>query len=51
MKDDGPRSGPTQTPACIHFREKVPSPPAARATRATVTVQDLEGLTEALNRP
>jgi hypothetical protein len=37
---------------CIHFREKTPSPLSRKGHSAlTVTVEDLEGLTEALTHP
>ena len=36
---------------CIHFREKVPSPLRRKGHSAlTVTVEDVEGLTDALTR-
>jgi hypothetical protein len=53
LKDDGLTFGTNSNAGvCIHFREKVPSPLSRRGHSAlTVTVEDLEGLTEALNRP
>ncbi len=53
LKDDGLTFGTNANAGvCIHFREKVPSPLGRKGHSAlTVTVQDLEGLTEALTRP
>jgi hypothetical protein len=50
MKDDGLTFGTNANAGvCIHFREKVPSPLRRSAHSAlTVTVEDLEGLTNAL---
>jgi hypothetical protein len=52
MKDDGLTFGTNANAGvCIHFREKVPSPLRRKGHSAlTVTVEDLEGLTETLNR-
>lgn len=52
MKDDGLTFGTNANAGvCIHFREKVPSPLRRKGHSAlTVTVEDLEGLTEALTR-
>jgi hypothetical protein len=51
--DDGLTFGTNaKAGVCIHFREKVPSPLRRNGHSAlTVTVEDLEGLTEALTRP
>ena len=53
MKDDGLTFGTNaRAGVCIHFHEKVPSPLRRKGHSAlTVTVEDLEGLTEALTRP
>jgi hypothetical protein len=53
MKDDGLTFGTNaNTDVCIHSREKVPSPLRRKGHSAlTVTVEDLEGLTQALTRP
>jgi hypothetical protein len=53
MKDDGLTFGTNANAGvCIHFREKVPSPLSRKGHSAlTITVEDLEGLTEALTRP
>jgi hypothetical protein len=53
MKDDGLTFGTNaRAGVCIHFREKVPSPLRPTGHSAlTVTVEDLDGLTEALTRP
>jgi hypothetical protein len=53
MKDDGLTFGTNaKAGVCIHFREKVPSPLRRKGHSAlTVTVEDPEGLTEALTRP
>ena len=50
MKDDGLTFGTNANAGvCIHFREKVPSPLSRKGHSAlTVTVEDLEGLTETL---
>jgi hypothetical protein len=52
MKDDGLTFGTNANAGvCIHFRAKVPSPLRRQGHSAlTVTVEDLEGLTEALTR-
>jgi len=52
FKDDGLTFGTNANAGvCIHFREKVPSPLRPRGHSAlTVTVEDLDGLTEALSR-
>lgn len=52
MKDDGLTFGTNaKAGVCIHFREKVPSLLRRKGHSAlTVTVEDLEGLTEALAR-
>jgi hypothetical protein len=53
MKDDGLTFGTNaHAGVCIHFHEKVPSPLRRKGHSAlTVTVADIEGLTEALTRP
>ncbi len=53
MKDDGLTFGTNaDAGVCIHFREKVPSALRRKGHSAlTVTVEDLEGLTAALNHP
>ena len=53
MKDDELTFGTNaNTDVCIHSREKVPSPLRRKGHSAlTVTVEDLEGLTQALTRP
>ena len=53
MKDDGLTFGTNANAGvCIHFRDKVPSPLRRTGHSAlTVTVEDLEGLTEALTPP
>ena len=53
MKDDGLTFGTNANAGvCIHFRERVPSPYSRKGHSAlTVTVEDLDGLTEALTRP
>lgn len=53
MKDDGLTFGTNANAGvCIHFRQKVSSPLRRKGHSAlTVTVEDLEGLTEALSRP
>ena len=53
LKDDGLTFGTNANAGvCIHFRKKVPSPLSRNGHSAlTVTVEDLEGLTEALTRP
>ena len=53
FKDDGLTFGTNANAGvCIHFREKVPSLLRRSGHSAlTVTVDDLEGLTEALSRP
>jgi hypothetical protein len=53
LKDDGLTFGTNANAGvCIHFREKVPSPLSRNGHFAlTVTVDDLEGLTEVLTRP
>jgi hypothetical protein len=53
MKDDGLTFGTNaHAGVCIHFREKVPSRLRRSGHSAlTVTVADLDGLTEALTRP
>jgi hypothetical protein len=50
MKDDGLTFGTNnKAGVCIHFREKVPSPLRRKGHSAlTVTVEDLDGLTNAL---
>jgi hypothetical protein len=50
MKDDGLTFGTNaHAGVCIHFREKVPSPLRRKGHSAlTVTVEDLDGLTNAL---
>lgn len=50
LKDDGLTFGTNANAGvCIHFREKVPSPFRRKGHSAlTVTVEDVEGLTEAL---
>jgi hypothetical protein len=50
MKDDGLTFGTNaRAGVCIHFREKVPSPIRRQGHSAlTVTVEDVEGLTEAI---
>jgi hypothetical protein len=50
MKDDGLTFGTNANAGvCIHFREKVPSPLRRKGHSAlTVTVEDLDGLTNAL---
>jgi hypothetical protein len=50
MKDDGLTFGTNNhAGVCIHFREKVPSPLSRSGHSAlTVTVEDVDGLTEAL---
>jgi hypothetical protein len=52
MRDDGLTFGTNANAGvCIHFREKVPSPLRRKGHSAlTVTVVDLEGLTDALTR-
>ena len=52
MKDDGLTFGTNANAGvCIHFREKVPSALTRKGHSAlTVTVEDVEGLTEALTR-
>jgi hypothetical protein len=52
LKDDGLTFGTNaQAGVCIHFRDKVPSPLRRKGHSAlTVTVEDLDGLTEALTR-
>jgi hypothetical protein len=52
MKDDGLTFGTNaEAGVCIHFREKVPSLLRRKGHSAlTVTVEDLDGLTEALAR-
>jgi len=52
MKDDGLTFGTNADGGvCIHFHQKVPSPLKRSGHSAlTVTVEDLEGLTEALMR-
>lgn len=52
LKDDGLTFGTNaHAGVCIHFREKVPSPLRRRGHSAlTVTVEDVEALTEALTR-
>jgi hypothetical protein len=51
LKDDGLTFGTNANAGvCIHFREKVPSPLRRTGHSAlTVTVEDLEGLTNALS--
>jgi hypothetical protein len=53
LKDDGLTFGTNSNAGvCIHFRDKVPSPLRRTGHSAlTVTVEDLEGLTEALTGP
>lgn len=53
FKDDGLTFGTNANAGvCIHFRDKVPSPLRRSGHSAlTVTVDDLQGLTEALSRP
>ena len=53
MKDDGLTFGTNANAGvCIHFHEKVPSPLRRKGHSAlTVTVEDLEGLTEVLTGP
>ena len=53
LKDDGLTFGTNANAGvCIRFRERVPSPFSRKGHSAlTVTVEDLEGLTEALTRP
>jgi hypothetical protein len=53
MKDDGLTFGTNaDAGVCIHFHKKVPSPLRRKGHSAlTVTVEDLEGLTEALTQP
>jgi hypothetical protein len=53
LRDDGLTFGTNANAGvCVHFREKVPSPLRRTGHSAlTVTVEDLEGLTEALARP
>ena len=50
--DDGLTFGTnSKAGVCIHFRDKVPSPLSRRGHSAlTVTVEDLDGLVEALRR-
>jgi hypothetical protein len=50
MKDDGLTFGTNaRGGVCIHFRDKVPSPLRRKGHSAlTVTVEDLQGLTDAL---
>jgi hypothetical protein len=52
LKDDGLTFGTNASAGvCVHFREKVRSPLRPKGHSAlTVTVEDLEGLTEALAR-
>jgi hypothetical protein len=52
FKDDGLTFGTNaKAGVCIHFRDKVPSPLRRTGHSAlTVTVEDLDGLTEALTR-
>ena len=52
MKDDGLTFGTNaHAGVCIHFHAKVPSPLRRKGHSAlTVTVEDLEGLTQALTR-
>jgi hypothetical protein len=52
MKDDGLTFGTNaHAGVCMHFHAKVPSPLRRKGHSAlTVTVEDLEGLTEALTR-
>ena len=52
MKDDGLTFGTNADGGvCIHFHEKVPSPLNRKGHSAlTVTIEDLDGLTEALTR-
>jgi hypothetical protein len=52
MKDDGLTFGTNaRAGVCIHFNEKVPSPLRRSGHSAlTVTVEDVDGLTEALAR-
>jgi hypothetical protein len=53
LKDDGLTFGTNANAGvCIHFRDKVPSPLRRSGHSAlTVTVEDLQGLTDALARP
>jgi hypothetical protein len=53
LKDDGLTFGTNANAGvCIHFRAKVPSPLRPQGHSAlTVTVEDLDGLTEALMHP
>ena len=53
MKDDGLTFGTNaHGGVCIHFQTKVPSPIRRSGHSAlTVTVEDLDGLTQALTRP
>jgi hypothetical protein len=53
LKDDGLTFGTNSNAGvCIHFHDRVSSPLTRKGHSAlTVTVEDLEGLTEALNRP
>ena len=53
LKDDGLTFGTNANAGvCIHFRDKVPSPLRRSGHSAlTVTVEDLQGLTDALTPP